>query len=63
MSSIDVLIYSVSIIILTPVALVLLGILLTVILFAALFLVAIMISIKEQTCKLFKCVKMIVKNK
>ncbi len=38
-------------------------ILLTVILFAALFLVAIMISIKEQTCKLFKCVKMIVKNK
>lgn len=63
MSSIDVLIYSISIVILTPVALVLLGILSMVILLASSCLVAIMISIKEQTCKLFKCVKMIMGNK
>ncbi len=63
MSSIDVLIYSVSIVILTPVALVLLGILSIVILIAASCLAAIMILIKDKICKLCEYVKMIVKNK
>lgn len=62
MSSIDVLIYAVSAIILTPTVVVLLGVLAILILFAAATLISVMILIKENACKLCKDIKLIIKS-
>ncbi len=63
MSSIDVLIYAVAVVILTPVAFVLLFGLLLIALFVIAVLLSTMSWMKEKIYKLFKDIKMIMGNK
>ena len=61
MSSIDVLIYAVAVVILTPTVVVLLGILAILLLFITAVLLSAIFWIKEKICKLCKDIKLIIK--
>lgn len=63
MSSIDVLIHAIAVVIVTPTAIVLLGILAILILYVATVLLAAMFWIKNKICKLCKDIKLIMKYK